>query len=173
MNLDLDLANLDWVILGIIFVSTVLSAFRGLVREALALGSWILAVIVARWFVDPLSMHLSPYIEMASVRTLIAYGLLMVGTLMVCGLLTRVLGELIKISGLSATDRLLGMVFGFLRGALVVLLGVTALHYFTPVTQDPWWQSSRLVPLVLELLEVLKPMVLEHSDQLLRNLTEV
>ncbi len=54
MNLDLDLANLDWVILGIIFVSTVLSAFRGLVREALALGSWILAVIVARWFVDPL-----------------------------------------------------------------------------------------------------------------------
>ena len=110
---------------------------------------------------------------MASVRTLIAYGLLMVGTLMVCGLLTRVLGELIKISGLSATDRLLGMVFGFLRGALVVLLGVTALHYFTPVTQDAWWQSSRLVPLVLELLEVLKPMVLEHSDQLLRNLTEV
>ncbi len=104
---------------------------------------------------------------------LVASGLLTVGTLFACGLLTRVLGELVKISGLSATDRMLGMVFGFLRGALVVLLGVTALHYWTPVAQGPWWQSSQLVPLVLELLDLLKPMVLEQSDQLLRNLTGV
>jgi membrane protein required for colicin V production len=103
---------------------------------------------------------------------LLAYGILMVGTLIVCGLLTRVLSELIRVSGLSVTDRLLGMVFGFLRGALVVLLGVTALHYLTPVAQDPWWQASRLVPLVLDLLNVIKPMVLEHSDQLLRNLAK-
>jgi uncharacterized membrane protein required for colicin V production len=52
------------------------------------------------------------------------------------------------------------------------LLGVTALHYFTPVSQDPWWQASRLVPLVLDLLNVIKPLVLEHSDQLLRNLVK-
>jgi uncharacterized membrane protein required for colicin V production len=54
----------------------------------------------------------------------------------------------------------------------VVLLGVAALHYLTPVAQDPWWQASRLVPLVLDLLNVIKPMVLEHSDQLLRNLAK-
>ncbi len=168
----MDLANLDWIIIAILVVSTILSAFRGFVREALALGSWILAVIVARWFASPLSMHLSPYIDMASARTLIAYAVLMVATLIVCGLLARVLSELIRVSGLSATDRSLGMVFGFLRGALVVLLGVSALHYFTPVAQDPWWQSSRLVPLVLDLLNVIKPMVLEHSDQLLRNLAK-
>ena len=101
-----------------------------------------------------------------------AYGILIIGTLIVCGLLTRVLSALIRVSGLSATDRLLGMVFGFLRSALVVLLGVTTLHYFTPVSQDPWWQASRLVPLVLDLLNVIKPLVLEHSDQLLRNLVK-
>ena len=168
----LELANLDWAILAILLVSTILSAFRGFVREALALGSWILAVIVARWFAPMLSMHLSPYIDMASARTLMAYGILIVGTLIACGLLTRVLSELIRVSGLSATDRLLGMVFGFLRGALLVLLGVAALHYFTPVAQDPWWQSSRLVPLVLDLLNVIKPMVLEHTDQLLQNLAK-
>ena len=168
----MELANLDWIILVILLMSTILSAFRGFVREALALGSWILAVIVARWFAPILSMHLSPYIEMASARTLMAYGILIIGTLIVCGLLTRVLSELIRVSGLSATDRLLGMMFGFLRGALLVLLGVTALHYLTPVAQDPWWQASRLVPLVLDLLNVIKPMVLEHSDQLLRNLAK-
>ncbi|MBT5462631.1 MAG: CvpA family protein, partial [Gammaproteobacteria bacterium] len=124
--MSLDFANLDWIILAILLVSTILSAFRGFVREALALGSWILAVIVARWFAPALSMHLSPFIDMASARTLMAYGILIIGTLIVCGLLTRVLSELIRVSGLSATDRLLGMVFGFLRGALVVLLGVTA-----------------------------------------------
>jgi membrane protein required for colicin V production len=170
--MTLDLANLDWVILAILLVSTLLSAFRGFVREALALGSWILAVIVARWFAPALSIELSPYVDMASARTLLAYGILIIGTLIVCGLLTRVLSELIRVSGLSVTDRLLGMVFGFLRGALVVLLGVTALHYLTPVAQDPWWQASRLVPLVLDLLNVIKPMVLEHSDQLLRNLAK-
>ena len=170
--MSLDFANLDWIILAILLVSTILSAFRGFVREALALGSWILAVIVARWFAPALSMHLSPFNDMASARTLMAYGILIIGTLIVCGLLTRVLSELIRVSGLSATDRLLGMVFGFLRGALVVLLGVTALHYFTPVSQDPWWQASRLVPLVLDLLNVIKPLVLEHSDQLLRNLVK-
>ena len=170
--MSLDFANLDWIILAILLVSTILSAFRGFVREALALGSWILAVIVARWFAPALSMRLSPFIDMASARTLMAYGILIIGTLIVCGLLTRVLSELIRVSGLSATDRLLGMVFGFLRGALVVLLGVTALHYFTPVSQDPWWQASRLVPLVLDLLNVIKPLVLEHSDQLLRNLVK-
>ena len=168
----MELANLDWILLAILLMSTILSAFRGFVREALALGSWILAVIVARWFAPILSMHLSPYIEMASARTLMASGILIIGTLIVCGLLTRVLSELIRVSGLSTTDRLLGMVFGFLRGALLVLLGVTALHYFTPVAQDPWWQASRLVPLVLDLLNVIKPMVLEHSDQLLRNLAK-
>ena len=168
----MELANLDWIILAILLMSTILSAFRGFVREALALGSWILAVIVARWFAPILSMHLSPYIEMASARTLMAYGILIIGTLIVCGLLTRVLSELVRVSGLSATDRLLRMVFGFLRGSLLVLLGVTALHYFTPVAQDPWWQASRLVPLVLDLLNVIKPMVLEHSDQLLRNLAK-
>ena len=168
----LELANLDWILLAILLMSTILSAFRGFVREALALGSWILAVIVARWFAPILSMHLSPYIEMASARTLMASGILIIGTLIVCGLLTRVLSELIRVSGLSTTDRLLGMVFGFLRGALLVLLGVTALHYFTPVAQDPWWQASRFVPLVLDLLNVIKPMVLEHSDQLLRNLAK-
>tara|TARA_Y100000385_G_scaffold128162_1_gene133370 strand:+ start:547 stop:1062 length:516 start_codon:yes stop_codon:yes gene_type:complete len=170
--LILELANLDWILLAILLMSTILSAFRGFVREALALGSWILAVIVARWFAPILSMHLSPYIEMASARTLMASGILIIGTLIVCGLLTRVLSELIRVSGLSTTDRLLGMVFGFLRGALLVLLGVTALHYFTPVAQDPWWQASRFVPLVLDLLNVIKPMVLEHSDQLLRNLAK-
>ena len=168
----MELANLDWILLAILLMSTILSAFRGFVREALALGSWILAVIVARWFAPILSMHLSPYIEMASARTLMASGILIIGTLIVCGLLTRVLSELIRVSGLSTTDRLLGMVFGFLRGALLVLLGVTALHYFTPVAQDPWWQASRFVPLVLDLLNVIKPMVLEHSDQLLRNLAK-
>ena len=170
--MNLELANLDWMILAILLMSTILSAFRGFVREALALGSWILAVIVARWFAPILSMHLSPYIEMASARTLMAYGILIIGTLIVCGLLTRVLSELIRVSGLSAIDRLLGTVFGFLRGALLVSLGVTALHYFTPVAQDPWWQASRIVPLVLDLLNVIKPMVLEHSDQLLRNLAK-
>jgi membrane protein required for colicin V production len=168
----MDLAHLDWIIIGVLSLSTLLSIFRGFVREALALGSWVIAIIVARWFVDPLSAMLAPVISQSAIRMLVAYGVLILGTLIFCGLLTRLLGALIKVSGLSTMDRILGMIFGFLRGCLLVLLGVMALYYWTSVASGSAWQSSVLVPYVLEAMEWLKPLVLEQSGQLIQNLKE-
>ena len=103
---------------------------------------------------------------------LVAYGILILATLILCGLLTRLLGALIKVSGLSTMDRLLGMIFGFLRGGLLVLLGVMALYYWTSAASSAAWQSSVLVPYVLDAMEWLKPLVLEQSGQLIQNLKE-
>lgn len=168
----MDLAPLDWIIIGVLILSTVLSIFRGFVREALALGSWVLAIIVARWFVDPLSSMLAPIVSQSAIRMLVAYGLLILATLILCGLLTRLFGALIKMSGLSLLDRGLGMIFGFLRGCLLVLLAIMALYYWTSAASGAAWQSSILIPYFLEAMEYLKPLVLEQSSQLIQNLKE-
>ena len=168
----MELAHPDWIIIGVLTLSTLLSIFRGFVREALALGSWVIAIVVARWFVDPLSAMLVPVISQSAIRMLVAYGILILATLILCGLLTRLLGALIKVSGLSTMDRLLGMIFGFLRGGLLVLLGVMALYYWTSAASSAAWQSSVLVPYVLDAMEWLKPLVLEQSGQLIQNLKE-
>jgi len=110
---------------------------------------------------------LSPFIEVASIRMVVAYAGLIIGTLIVCGLVTRLLGQLVKLSGLSATDRLLGMAFGLIRGGLIVVIGVAALQYWSPFAQDRWWQASVFVPYVLQIVDALTPLVLEQTQQLI------
>jgi membrane protein required for colicin V production len=57
------------------------------------------------------------------------------------------LGKLVSSTGLSGTDRTLGLVFGVFRGLLVVLAIVIILPKAVPVDQDPWWIASSLIPL--------------------------
>ena len=71
----------DWIILGVIIVSTLLSIRRGFLKEALSLGTLIIAVIVARTFGSQVSTLLVDMIEIASVRAGVAYALLFFGTL--------------------------------------------------------------------------------------------
>jgi len=163
----MEFTQVDWMIALILIFSTLLSFFRGFLREALALGSWVVAIIVARWLAEPVAAQLSPFIEVASIRMVVAYAGLIIGTLIVCGLVTRLLGQLVKLSGLSATDRLLGMAFGLIRGGLIVVIGVAALHYWSPFAQDRWWQASVFVPYVLQIVDALTPLVLEQTQQLI------
>jgi membrane protein required for colicin V production len=60
-------------------------------------------------------------------------------------LLRFVVARLVAGTGLSGTDRLLGMIFGFVRGVLLVTLLVFLIG-FTAFTRDPWWQQSVLLP---------------------------
>jgi len=163
----MEFTQVDWIIALILIFSTLLSFFRGFLREALALGSWVVAIIVARWLAEPVAAQLSPFIEVASIRMVVAYAGLIIGTLIVCGLVTRLLGQLVKLSGLSATDRLLGMAFGLIRGGLIVVIGVAALQYWSPFAQDRWWQASVFVPYVLQIVDALAPLVLEQTQQLI------
>ena len=163
----MEFTQVDWIIALILIFSTMLSFFRGFLREALALGSWVVAIIVARWLAEPVAAQLAPFIEVASIRMVVAYAGLIIGTLIVCGLVTRLLGQLVKLSGLSATDRLLGMAFGLIRGGLIVVIGVAALQYWSPFAQDRWWQASVFVPYVLQIVDALTPLVLEQTQQLI------
>ncbi|MCM2321315.1 MAG: CvpA family protein [Pseudomonas sp.] len=154
----------DWSIIALIAVSGLVSLTRGFVKEALSLLVWVVAGAVAWLYGGALAGYLAPYIELPSARVIAACAILFVLTLMVGALLTHLLGALVQATGLTGTDRLLGMVFGLARGALLVVIGVGLLS-LAPVQQDPWWQQSVLLPDFLMIADWSKNLVLGFFQQ--------
>lgn len=136
----------DWTIVAIVSISCLISIWRGFVKEALSLLAWVIASFVAIAFHPRLAVVLSPWIETPSIRTVLAFGALFIGTLLIGGLLNYLLVSLIRASGLGGFDRLLGMGFGAVRGLLLTLALIMFTPMLLPVDQDRWWQQSRLIP---------------------------
>ena len=135
----------DWVIIGTIVVSALISLTRGFVKEALSLLTWVIAGLVAWMFGGAFADLLTGYIETPSLRVIVACGILFVLTLILGGLLNYLIGQLVVATGLSGTDRFLGMVFGAARGVLLVVVAAGLLS-LAPVEADDWWRQSQLIP---------------------------
>ena len=144
------LSILDFIILGIIAFSGIISIFRGFVREALSIITWILAFWVAWHFGQELSLLLTPYIRNAMLRYPAAFIGLFVLTMILGGLLNYLLAQLVDKSGLSGTDRVLGLLFGLLRGILIIGIMLLIMR-LTPAPKQEWWTESRLVPVFMPL----------------------
>ena len=110
---------IDYIIIGIIAFSILVSLLRGFVREVLSLGSWVVAFIVASQFYPYLAAYLTQ-IESMYIRNGTAIGILFVLTLIVGAIVNYVISQLVDKTGLSGTDRVLGAIFGLVRGALIV-----------------------------------------------------
>jgi membrane protein required for colicin V production len=154
----------DWAIIAIIIISCLISLKRGFVKEALSLVTWIIAGVVAWLFGGALSQHLTDFIEMPSARIIAACAILFVATLLVGALINFLISELVRVTGLSGTDRFLGMVFGGARGALLVVV-LTGLLSLAPVQQDPWWQQSSLIPHFLMVADWSKNLIVGMAGQ--------
>jgi len=135
----------DIAILVIIGISCVISLFRGFVREVLSLLAWILALWVALRFTDRVAPLLAGQVSVPSLRLAIAFLALFLATLLVVGIINFLISKLVEKTGLTGTDRVLGMAFGTVRGVAVVALLVLAAG-LTPLPQDPWWRESRFLP---------------------------
>ena len=135
----------DWTILGIIGVSSLFSLKRGFVREALSLVTWVAAFVIARLFSLSLSVLLEPYLETPSVRYIAAFAILFIVVLVIGVLISKLIGALVDATGLTATDRVLGIGFGAARGGLIVV-AIVALIGISPAVNDRWFKESQLIP---------------------------
>jgi len=144
----------DYAIAGIILLSAVISLFRGFIREALSLVTWVVAFFAAWAFFRPIATHLE-WIELPSARLGVAFFALFVAVLVVGALLGFVVGQVLTRTGISGTDRLLGVIFGATRGALLVAVLVW-LGGLTPLPNDPWWQASPMIGYFNELAQWLR-----------------
>lgn len=136
---------LDWIIVAIIAVSGLISVWRGFVKEAISLATWIAAFLIALFFAPNLAVILPETIESPTARWGIAAVALFMATLLAGGLLNFLVSSLVERTGLSGTDRSLGVVFGVLRGVVMVGIGVLVVGD-TALEQEPWWQGSALTP---------------------------
>jgi membrane protein required for colicin V production len=135
----------DYVIVGIIVLSILISLVRGFVREALSLVTWVAAFWVTFTFYGTLNNLLVNIVHTASIRMIVSFAALFLVTLLLGALVNYLIAQLIDKTGLSGTDRLLGVAFGFARGALLITI-LLMLANLTPLPQTPWWKTSLLIP---------------------------
>jgi membrane protein required for colicin V production len=138
-----------------------ISLIRGFVREALALAGWFIAIWVSFYYMDKMAALLSPRLDLpASILSLVAFVILFILTLILAALVTNLIAALVDQTGLSGTDRTIGMLFGIARGIIIVGI-LVLLAGFTLVPQDIWWKESVLIVhfqhLALALREFLPP----------------
>ncbi|MCK6407176.1 MAG: CvpA family protein [Rhodocyclaceae bacterium] len=134
----------DYGVIAILLASLALGLWRGLIGEVLALLAWILAALAA-WQFGPEIGALMTAIADPGLRVLAGYAAVFFAVLVVLGLLRLAVRGLLKALGLTAVDRLLGVLFGLARGMLIVLV-VVAVGGMTSAPKEPWWKDASLAP---------------------------
>lgn len=140
----MEIAWIDIVIIALIALSAILSLFRGFVKEALALATWLIALWVAMTFYEPLSQVIAGWISLVSAQKITAFAVLFIAVLLMGAVVNYLAGKLVSKTGLSGTDKMLGVVFGVARGGVIVTI-LVLLAGLTPFPQDPWWQESQFL----------------------------
>lgn len=136
----------DYLILAILGISCLISLKRGFVKEALSMANWVIAFLVAVTFRDALTLLLVEHIESPSLREMAAFAALFAATLIVGAMVNHLLGEIVRMTGLSGTDRFLGILFGAVRGFIVVMALLLLIPPVIPINEEIWWTESALIP---------------------------
>lgn len=140
--------NFNWVdftIIGIIGFSTLVSVVRGFIREVLSLVVWIIALWVAYHNYEAFAAHFLGSINSISLRGPLAFLILFLGIVIIGAVINFLIGGLVYKTGLSGTDRVLGLIFGIARGVLLVAILILG-GQITAADKNVWWQKSQLLP---------------------------
>lgn len=149
---------LDLLILGVIALSALISLIRGFVKESISLLSWIAAGIVAFRYFSPMAALLEPYLADSTIRSMAAFAILFISTLIVGAIINFIMSQLVSKTGLSGTDKALGVVFGGARGVLIVTM-IVLLASLTPMPEAQWWRDSAMVGFFQELAQWVKGII--------------
>ena len=132
---------LDYGVIGVVAVSLIWGAWRGLVREIISILGWIIAFLAANLFAGPLGETMPASIPSPELRVLAAFLAVFIGALAVATLRGLVLSKIVHAIGLGGLDRTLGSLFGVARGALIVL-AFALLAGLTALPRQPLWRDS-------------------------------
>ena len=143
---------IDYVVVAIGVASAAFGFWRGFVKEAIALMTWLVAIVLAwqaAWLVED---RLGEWTAAPELRVWAARAIIFIAVLIVGGLLSWLMRALIRKSGLSGTDRSLGALFGLARGVLLVGL-VAIVIDLADLETESWWGEARLRPFCEQVAE--------------------
>tara|TARA_B100000886_G_scaffold60756_1_gene37572 strand:- start:110 stop:694 length:585 start_codon:yes stop_codon:yes gene_type:complete len=118
--LGLNLA--DWFILIVLIASGIISFARGFTKEFLSLFLWLAAFIAAISLEYLATPKINEFIGNEEISKIISYIVVFVIFIFIGGMIIKFISKLIKWSGASGFDRFLGVVFGLIRGSIVLFV---------------------------------------------------
>ena len=139
------MTGFDYVAIGIVALSLLFGLWRGVVGEVIALLAWGLAIFAAVKFGATIGHWIFTGVGDPALRTLAGCVVIFVGVLIVMALIRMLIGSMVKALGLSVSDRILGMVFGLVRGVLVCMV-LVGLGGMTSAPMQSWWRQAMLAP---------------------------
>lgn len=141
------MSELPWFDLSVVLIfvaSVAVGLLRGLVREVLSLGSWILAGGLAYFFAPLAATWFSRWLADPRLQVVAAAVVIFVLTMVALGFVSTLLVKLVAGVGLKGVDRSLGGVFGLAR-AVVICAAAVLLLQALQFDRARWWQASYLV----------------------------
>lgn len=131
----------DVAVVAVVALSTLFAFARGVVRELIALATWVAAFVLAIGYAEPVARAFAWLDVTPMAKHVLAFALILIAVVLFGALVSRLLSGAVRAVGLGFVDRLLGAAFGLARGLLIVVVfalvaGVTALP-----ARD-WWQNS-------------------------------
>lgn len=148
-----DLTSLDYVYIIVLLASTVWATIRGGVYETIATLSWVVAAVAARFASPWLDSVFQGWFKLqdSTVVTLVAsYFVVFFVILLLVGFINQKLRDKIQESMMNVTDHTLGVIFGIIRG--VVVMGFVywiTLWYYSDIPHIPrWLENARTRPIM-------------------------
>jgi len=152
---------LDYLLIAVVVVSMLVGLFRGAVRELLGLLVWVAAYLLMLRLAPLLEPHLAGSIESQTTRMVVAHAAIFIAVLVLGAILVSLTSMLVRSVGLGGIDRLLGGVYGALRGVFMLAAAVLVTGA-SPLRQEPWWNQSTLVPELQPLADALHHLIPEQ-----------
>jgi membrane protein required for colicin V production len=157
------LSGADVLILVVLLGSTLIGMLRGFVREAVSLVFWIVAIWAAWKFAPLVEPHLGGLLADPRVAPWVGRLVVLVLVLLIGWVIGMLLGFFTRSMGLGPLDRIIGLLFGIVRGTVLVallIIGAELLH----LNHEEWWNRSKLVPYGETAGDWLRAMVGERGE---------
>jgi membrane protein required for colicin V production len=155
----------DYIIIAILIISAVMGLVRGLLREAIAVITWFLAIILAWSFGSSLEPMLGGILVGSPMRIWAARAIIFVFVLLLGGAVSVILGHFVRVSMFAGMDKFLGFVFGIIRGVVVVGAFTIAIQALR-MDEDERWKNSRLMPYAIGVADALRGIVGEKLERI-------
>lgn len=132
---------IDYIVIFTMAISVFFSLLRGFVKEILSLLAWAGAIYSAIIWAPVIERQVPENISNPGVRYALAFVIILVFTVFIFSFIAGQMSRIVRSSGLSGTDRLLGIFFGFARGLLILAIG-SLLVSFTPFVLEDYWVDA-------------------------------
>jgi membrane protein required for colicin V production len=150
------MTNVDYILAAAVLLSVLFGVVRGFLRESIALLGWLVGLWLAWRHAGVVEPYLGGALAGTELQQWVARSLVLLAVVVVAWILGALLSYLVQRSGLTlGVDRLLGGLFGLVRGAVIVGFAVM-LGQAAELGSEPWWRESKLMPVGEELATVLR-----------------